>query len=203
MRCNASISTMHPANIMVKTSVLAGFLALGTASTATLAITSFKNEEVVETKASNFANVDNLKINGKICQIYSYNITLKQCLSSWFQKLYVEQHGYKSYLKFCYDAGHGNCFDADFNYLDKYLDKLICLHLHSNNGKSDQHTLNKYGNINWDKIAKSLAKCPNELNLDYEVFMLYNKNETEDEVLNEVIIQANELEKLIEKYKKK
>ena len=45
--------------------LLAGFLALGTASTATLAITSFKNEEVVETKASNFANVDTLKINGK------------------------------------------------------------------------------------------------------------------------------------------
>lgn len=45
--------------------LLAGFLALGTASAATLAITSFKNEEVVETKASNFANVDYLKINGK------------------------------------------------------------------------------------------------------------------------------------------
>lgn len=105
------------------------------------------------------------------------------------------------YLKFCYDAGHGNCFDTDYDYLNAYLDKLICLHLHSNNGKSDQHTLNKYGNINWEKLAKTLAKCPNELNLDYEVLMLYRENETEEEVLKEVKKQADELEKLIEKFK--
>ena len=106
------------------------------------------------------------------------------------------------YLKFCYDAGHGNVFDKDFDYLTKYLDKLICLHLHSNSGKSDQHTLNKYGNVNWNKIARTLAKCPNDFNLDYEIIMCYRQNETEDEVLKETIKQANELEKMIEKNKK-
>ena len=105
------------------------------------------------------------------------------------------------YLKFCYDTGHGNVFNPEYDYLSTYLDKLICLHIHSNDGSSDQHTLNKYGNINWDEIAKKLAKCPNELNLDYEILMVYRKNETSNEVLAETIKQANELEKLIKKYK--
>ena len=44
-------------------------------------------------------------------------------------------------------------------------------HLHKreyNNGKKDEHTLNKYGNIDWDLLAKKLSNC-NEVNLDYEL----------------------------------
>ena len=66
----------------------------------------------------------NLKINGKICQIYPHKMTLKQCLSSWFQKLYVEQHGYKSYLKFCYDVLIGNPYELDEQQYNYYLHEL-------------------------------------------------------------------------------
>lgn len=108
------------------------------------------------------------------------------------------------YLKFCYDSGHNNCFDPSFDYLEKYGDKLICLHLHDNMGQNDDHTLNKYGNIDWDKIAQKLAKCDTEnLVLDYEIFMIKHKEDvSEDECLQETFKQACELEKMIEKYKK-
>lgn len=106
-------------------------------------------------------------------------------------------------LRFCYDAGHGNVYDKDFNYLQNYGDKLICLHLHDNNGKSDQHTLSKYSaSVDWDKIAKILAEHP-DISLDYE---LLNKGvDTEasaTEYLKEAFLEANKLESLIKKYQK-
>lgn len=106
------------------------------------------------------------------------------------------------YLRFCYDCGHNNCFDPEFDYLEKYGDKLICLHLHDNKGKDDEHTLNKYGNIDWDMLAKKLAKC-NEVNLDYEMILYTRENETPKEVLDECYKQACELEKMILNYRNK
>ncbi len=107
------------------------------------------------------------------------------------------------YLKMCYDSGHNNCIDPDFDYLTNYTDKIICLHLHDNAGKNDDHTLNKYGTINWDEVASKLAKVPNELVLDYELLLCKRGNETREEVLNETFAQACQLEEMINKYKNK
>ncbi len=106
------------------------------------------------------------------------------------------------YLKFCWDVGHSNCFAKNLDFVRDMKDKLITLHLHDNNGKEDQHTLNKYGTINWDEIAKILASLDHEINLDYEILMKYRQNETPEEVVKETYRQACELEKLILKYKK-
>ena len=106
------------------------------------------------------------------------------------------------YLKFCWDVGHSNCFSKDIKFVDKYKDKLIALHLHDNNGLEDQHTLNKYGTVNWNEIAKVLASLDHEINLDYEILMHYRQDETAEEVVKETYRQACELEKLILKYKK-
>lgn len=139
------------------------------------------------------------------------NINDQNCFLKTFENVKSE------YLLFCYDSGHHHLFDPDYDYLTKFRDKLICLHLHSNYGPNitkeqieelnytregkDLHTLNKYGDINWKEIAKKLAKVPRELNLDYEIFMYAHKNETEEEVLSEVYKQAQELENMIEQYK--
>lgn len=105
------------------------------------------------------------------------------------------------YLKFCYDSGHNNCFDSYFKYLQKYGDKLICLHLHDNDGLEDLHTLNKFGTIDWDDVAKQLANC-NEVSLDYELLMHTKKaNISAQETLSECYKQACELEERIINYK--
>jgi sugar phosphate isomerase/epimerase len=64
------------------------------------------------------------------------------------------------HLKFCLDVGHNHCFSPEINYFKDFGDKLVCLHLHDNDGTRDAHTLNKYGNIDWGDIAKNLAKIP-------------------------------------------
>ena len=66
----------------------------------------------------------NLKINGKIHQIYPHEMTLNQCLKARFQKIYVEQYGYESYLKFCYYALIGNPYDLDEQQYEYYLHEL-------------------------------------------------------------------------------
>ena len=101
------------------------------------------------------------------------------------------------YLKFCYDAGHNNVFDPEYDYLSKYGKRLIALHLHDNDGKTDQHTLNKYGTIDWDRIALLLSRCPN-VNLDYELLLYSNRDMSAKQALDECYRQGKELEKLIE-----
>lgn len=108
------------------------------------------------------------------------------------------------FLKFCYDSGHNNCFDKDLDYLEKFGDKLVCLHLHDNNGLRDQHTLNRFGTIDWDKIASRLAKLDlTNISLDYELLMYDNaEKQNAEECLKEAYAQSLELESLIEKHKK-
>ncbi len=101
------------------------------------------------------------------------------------------------YLKMCYDSGHNNFVDKDFDYFKHYGDKIICLHLHDNDGTADQHTLNKYGTINWKSLANKLSKLPNEINLDYELLLHKKGNDTKQEILNETFKQACDLENLI------
>ena len=105
------------------------------------------------------------------------------------------------YLRFCLDAGHQHCFYPDVDYLTLYGDRLICLHLHDNMGDKDAHTLNRFGNIDWEELAKKLARCP-KVNLDYELLMKEKCNLSRGEVLKECFNQAAELEKMINKYKK-
>lgn len=159
---------------------------------------------------------DRLKRVLKVCEKVNIplaieNIDDQNCFLKTFENVKSD------YMLFCYDAGHNHLFDPDFDYLTKFKDKLICLHLHSNYGENitdeqmaelnntkkdkDLHTLNKYGDIDWDEIAKKLAQVPREINLDYEILLKAHKNETEEEVLSEVYKQACELENMIKLYK--
>lgn len=131
------------------------------------------------------------------------------------------------YLKFCWDVGHNHAFTPDIDFASLYKDKLITVHLHDNLGafvddehykkigytntypqpfkklyNPDMHTLNKYGSIDWNEVAKKLAAVDHPLNLDYEVMMVYRKKETSQQVLKTVYKQAKDLEKMIEEHKK-
>ena len=104
------------------------------------------------------------------------------------------------YLKFCYDSGHDNCDQENVDYFKLLGNKLTTLHLHDNDGKSDQHTLNKVGTIDWAKLAKKFKKYTPDINLDYEIIYLANcKDMTAKEVLREVKQQADQLESMITK----
>lgn len=105
------------------------------------------------------------------------------------------------YMRFCYDVGHQNCFTPNFDVLNLYGDKLIAVHLHDNMGKHDDHTLNLYGNIDWDKIARNLARYQ-EVSLDYELTMSDKHGLSEEEVLDICLKQGKDFEFMINKYRR-
>lgn len=66
----------------------------------------------------------------------------------------------------CYDAGHGNIHGNGLDCLDKLKDRLLAIHIHDNDGSSDQHKLPFTGTVDWERLSgliarSSYGKCVN------------------------------------------
>ena len=70
------------------------------------------------------------------------------------------------FLKVCFDVGHQNFVDKDLDVVENFDEKIIALHLHNNDGLTDQHTL--VGTLDWQKLGKSL-KNHKDISLDFEL----------------------------------
>jgi len=62
------------------------------------------------------------------------------------------------YLGLCYDSGHGNLIPDGLAQLDRLKERLICVHLHDNDGTADQHNLMFTGSVDWPALARILAR---------------------------------------------
>ena len=62
------------------------------------------------------------------------------------------------YLGLCYDCGHGNLDSDGLGQLEQIKDRLISVHLHDNDGASDQHNLIFSGTVDWPRLADILAR---------------------------------------------
>jgi sugar phosphate isomerase/epimerase len=56
-------------------------------------------------------------------------------------------------LGFTFDVGHANTADAIDSFLRMPVDHV---HLHDNNGKTDQHLVLGLGNIDWSRVMRGL-----------------------------------------------
>ena len=61
-------------------------------------------------------------------------------------------------LGFCFDSGHENAFTPGEDYLSRYADILIAMHLHDNDGVRDLHAMPFHGTVDWTKKAAGLRK---------------------------------------------
>jgi sugar phosphate isomerase/epimerase len=82
------------------------------------------------------------------------NMSRPEYLDCIFKNIQSERLG------FCFDSGHYNVFMPKYDILGLYGDRLMALHLHDNDGKSDWHSLPYSGNVGWDNIADSLMDIP-------------------------------------------
>ena len=62
------------------------------------------------------------------------------------------------YLGLCYDSGHGNLAADGLDRLESLRDRLIAIHLHDNDGLSDQHKLPFTGTVDWPRLARIIAR---------------------------------------------
>ena len=96
------------------------------------------------------------------------NIDHPQCL------LQTMAHFTDAHVGFCYDAGHEACRGYGYEFLPLVGDRLICTHIHDNDGIDDQHLIPFDGKIDWQRVMRQLKEChyqgPLTLELRYGKF---------------------------------
>ena len=79
-----------------------------------------------------------------------------------------------SNLKMCYDVGHRNCFHPTAKFIEKYAKKIVCNHLHNNNGRADEHKNLFNGIIDLSKLSEELLTVANHC--DYATLEVKNRD---------------------------
>jgi sugar phosphate isomerase/epimerase len=81
-------------------------------------------------------------------------------------------------LGFCYDCGHHYLYTPKVDLMKKYGSRCITMHLHDNlrdwkvglDWTRDLHVLPFDGNIDFNKVACDISKCPNDMVLMLECY---------------------------------
>jgi sugar phosphate isomerase/epimerase len=109
------------------------------------------------------------------------------------KKLFEEYS--QDFLGFCYDTGHGNMGKGNgFKFLEELKERLICIHMHDNDGTGDQHMIPTKGTIEWPVFMKLLKASSYNKALNAEVF---NHDEIDDqEFLKEALLSLQKLDKV-------
>ncbi|NLL82673.1 MAG: sugar phosphate isomerase/epimerase [Lentisphaerae bacterium] len=113
------------------------------------------------------------------------------------------------FLGLCYDCGHGNLGygKPDFyqgyglDQLDIHKERLISVHLHDNDGVSDQHRLPFTATVDWERLAKILAVSGYTKCVSLETTAANEGEISEEEFLAKAYRAAARLTEMIESYR--
>ncbi len=84
----------------------------------------------------------------------------------------------------CLDTGHLNLINDRFaEYVEKVGHRIKALHIHDNNGLSDQHLTPCTGTVNWKEFYGSLKKIGYTGDLSFESFKQVCTNRCDDEMV--------------------
>lgn len=101
-------------------------------------------------------------------------------------------------IRICWDFGHANLMKMDQSYALEYLGKrIVCTHVHNNNGRDDTHTTPDQGNINWEKIMPAMKFADEDCPLTLETHCNYVDDELLKSFASHNLSCLNYLENLI------
>jgi len=69
----------------------------------------------------------------------------------------------------CWDFGHGNLsFEDQCTQISQLKGRVLCVHIHDNKGRNDDHVMPFMGNVPWEKVLPTMRKTgfSNELVLE-------------------------------------
>lgn len=107
------------------------------------------------------------------------------------------------YIGICYDSGHGNHIDGMLDWLDKNKGRLIAVHLHDNDGQSDQHKIPFTGTIDWGRLAEIIAGSSYEKCMNLECLTRNSGVEDEKEFLKKSHGAGEKFSAMVDKYRKR
>lgn len=104
---------------------------------------------------------------------------------------------------FCWDCGHESCFTPGREYMPLFGKRLICTHIHDNEGEynKDSHLIPFDGNINFERFAEHIRSAGYQGPLTLEV-IAKNSNRydhiTPDEYLERAAIAIKRLVSIVD-----
>jgi sugar phosphate isomerase/epimerase len=104
-------------------------------------------------------------------------------------------------LGLCYDSGHGNIDGRGLDNLEKVKDRLIALHLHDNDGVTDQHKNPFTGTVDWERLARIIAESPYEKCLNLEVVIQNSGIQDQAEFLRQAHAAGEKLAEMVKSYR--
>ena len=105
------------------------------------------------------------------------------------------------YIGLCYDSGHANIGGDRMDRLEPLKDRLLAVHLHDNDGASDQHNLPFDGTIDWSRLARLIAESSYAKCVNLEVKIHNTGIEEESIFLQKAFETGTTLTSMIEKYR--
>ena len=103
------------------------------------------------------------------------------------------------YIGMCYDSGHGNVDGLGLERLQAGLrDRLISMHLHDNDGTADQHGYPFQGTVDWERLARVVARSAYSKWVSLESIMANTGARDEAEFLTKAIEAGMRFARMIE-----
>jgi len=107
---------------------------------------------------------------------------------------------------FCWDTGHEECFAYGMRFMPIFGDRLDVVHIHDNHKlpNGDDHMLPFYAEIDFDRVAKSLADADlkNSLMLEVENKSPFYDGVSPEEFFARAAAAVKKLGEMVENYRK-
>jgi sugar phosphate isomerase/epimerase len=101
------------------------------------------------------------------------------------------------FMGLCYDSGHGNISGDGLDQLATHAGRLLAVHLHDNDGSSDQHILPFMGTVDWGRLVGLIARSSYRKWVNLEVSQARSGYEDEGAFLREALAIAQRLTRAI------
>jgi len=94
---------------------------------------------------------------------------------------------------FCFDVGHEHIYNGGTGVLEKHGHRMLCMHLHDNDGVKDNHYLPFEGTIDWARLGKRLGALSLKCGLAAEVFCKGEDYKTYPALIMEKLLRFEKL----------
>ena len=102
------------------------------------------------------------------------------------------------FLGLCFDSGHANLSGQHFEHLERLKARLIAVHLHDNDGLTDQHKIPFSGTVDWEVLASLITLSAYEGCVNLEVAIQETGYTDEDAFLRQAYLAGKRLTALIQ-----
>ncbi len=102
------------------------------------------------------------------------------------------------FLGLCYDSGHANIGQKRMHRLEPLKERLLAIHLHDNDGHTDQHKIPFSATIDWPQLTALIAASAYTKPLTLEVMIQYTGLEDEQLFLQQAHKAGIRLNQMVE-----